>query len=369
MDSGSIKIFQGFRVQYNDALGPTKGGIRFHPDQSMDSVRALAALMTWKCALHGLPLGGSKGGVICNPKQLSKGELEGLSRAYIRAVYSFIGPYKDIPAPDVGTDAKVMAWMMDEYSKRADENVFCAFTGKPLIIGGSLGREEATARGGWYAVREAAKVMGVDLRGSRVAVQGYGNVGYHLARLAPSYGCIVVAVSDSKGGIYAEGGIDPEKLKGHKAKTGSVIDFPESKNISGGELLEQDVDILMPAALENAIREDNARGIEANIVAELANGPTTAKADEILYKKGVHVIPDILCNAGGVVVSYFEMVQNLDLWSWDEEEVNRLLDKRMVRAYDHVLKTARENDVNMRQAAYIVAVRRLVEAMRIRGWV
>lgn len=369
MDDGSIKVFHGFRVQYNDTLGPTKGGVRFHPDQSMESVRALAALMTWKCALHGLPLGGSKGGVICNPKELSKDELERLSRAYIREIYSFIGPRKDIPAPDVNTNAQVMAWMMDEYSKIAGENVFGSVTGKPVILGGSSGREEATALGGWYAIREAAKALGMDLKGVSVAIQGYGNVGYHAARLAPSFGCKVATVSDSKGGILAEDGLDPEKVYKHKKESGSVIGFPGTKNISGEELLELGVDILIPAALEGAITAENASNIKARMIAEMANGPTTPEADEILYKKGIHIVPDILCNGGGVIVSYFEMVQNFDMLSWDEVDVNRLLDKKMTQGYDTVLKASKEYNVDMRQAAYAIAIKRLVEAMKARGWV
>jgi glutamate dehydrogenase (NAD(P)+) len=369
MDDGRLKVFQGFRVQYNDALGPTKGGVRFHPEQNLESVRALAALMTWKCSLHGLPLGGSKGGVICDTRALSKKELERLSRAYVRGIYSFIGPRRDIPAPDVGTNAAVMAWMADEYSCLAKENVFGIVTGKPLLLGGSAGREEATARGGWYAIREAAKIIGLELAGARVAVQGFGNVGYHAARLAPTFGCRVVAVSDSKGGILMEDGLIPEVVREHKAKSGSVVGFPGAENISNQELLELDVDLLVPAALEGAITVVNADRIRARIVAEMANGPTTPEADAVLSKKGIHLIPDILCNAGGVIVSYFEMVQNFDLWSWDESDVNRLLDKKMVQAYDAVRKTSQKEKINMRQAAYLVAVKRLVEAMRARGWV
>jgi glutamate dehydrogenase (NAD(P)+) len=369
MDDGRLKVFQGFRVQYNDALGPTKGGVRFHPEQNLESVRALAALMTWKCSLHGLPLGGSKGGVICDTRALSKKELERLSRAYVRGIYSFIGPRRDIPAPDVGTNAAVMAWMADEYSCLAKENVFGIVTGKPLLLGGSAGREEATARGGWYAIREAAKIIGLELARARVAVQGFGNVGYHAARLAPTFGCRVVAVSDSKGGILMEDGLVPEVVREHKTKSGSVVGFPGAKNISNQELLELDVDLLIPAALEGAITAANADRIRASIVAEMANGPTTPEADAVLSKNGIHLIPDILCNAGGVIVSYFEMVQNFDLWSWDESDVNRLLDKKMVRAYDAVRKTSQKEKINMRQAAYLVAVKRLVEAMRARGWV
>lgn len=369
MDNGKLKVFQGFRVQYSDVLGPTKGGVRFHPDQSMESVRALAALMTWKCALHDLPLGGAKGGVICNPKELSEDELERLSRAYIRGIRDIIGPRKDIPAPDVSTNAQVMAWMMDEYSSISGENVFGSVTGKPLALGGSAGREEATALGGWFAVREAAKEIGLELRGAKVAVQGYGNVGYHSARLASKFGCKVLAVSDSKGGIFSIEGLDPDVVSKHKAKNGSVIGLPGTKTISNDELLELDVDILIPAALEGAITGNNASRIKAKVVAEFANGPTTTEADLVFSENGKHLVPDILCNAGGVIVSYFEMVQNFDMWQWDETDVQKLLDKKMVRAYESVLRTSKEYKVTMRQAAYIVAFKRLVKAMKMRGWV
>lgn len=369
MDSGRLKVFRGFRVQYNDALGPTKGGVRFHPDQSLESVRALAALMTWKCALHGLPLGGAKGGVICDPKGLSRNELERLSRAYLRGISGFIGPRKDIPAPDVNVDAHVMAWMMDEYSRLAGENVFGIVTGKPLIVGGSAGREDATARGGWYSIREAAKAIGQDLKGARVAIQGYGNVGYNAALLAAAFGCEVVAVSDSRGGILSGDGLDADAVYRHKLQTGSVIGLSGTRNISNKELLELDVDVLIPAALEGVITAENAGQVRAKIVAEMANGPTTPEADEVLFAKGVHIVPDILCNGGGVIVSYLEMVQNFDMWSWDEEDVRRLLEKKMVQAYASVLKASEDNGVNTRQAAYVVAVRRLVEAMRARGWI
>lgn len=369
MDSGRLRVFRGFRVQYNDALGPTKGGIRFHPDQSLESVRALAALMTWKCALHGLPLGGAKGGVICDPKELSRNELERLSRAYIRGIFGFIGSRRDIPAPDLNTDSQIMAWMMDEYSQLTGENIFGIVTGKPLILGGSAGRKDATARGGWYAIREAAKAMGQDLSGAKVAIQGFGNVGYNAARLAEAFGCKVVAVSDSRGGIYYEDGLDAEAVYGHKHQAGSVMGFSGTGSISNQELLELPVDVLIPAALENVITVNNASRVKAKIVAEMANGPTTPEADDVLLANGIHIIPDILCNCGGAIVSYFEMVQNFDMWFWDEEKVNRLLEKKMAQGYASVLKASRENGVNMRQAAYVVAVRRLVEAMRARGWV
>jgi len=370
MDDGTIRVFQGFRVQYNDARGPTKGGIRFHPNETIDTVRALAAWMTWKCALLDLPLGGAKGGVVCNPKEMSQAELERLSRSYIQGVWQFIGPDKDIPAPDVYTNPQVMAWMMDEYSKIAGKNQFGVITGKPLGLGGSAGRDDATARGGWYTIREAAKECSIDLEKATVAVQGYGNAGYYAAYLAKSlFGCKIVAVSDSKGGIFCRQGLDPEAVREHKAKTGSVINFPNTKAISNGDLLELEVDILIPAGLENVITEKNASNIKAKIDAELANGPTTPKADDILYKNGVHVIPDFLCNAGGVAVSYFEMVQNFYMDYWDEKEVHHRLDKKMTVAYYSVLNTSRKYNINMRQAAYVIAVERVVGAMKLRGWV
>ncbi|MBZ4666655.1 MAG: glutamate dehydrogenase [Mahella sp.] len=365
-----MKVFQGFRVQYNDAKGPTKGGIRFHPQETIDTVRALAAWMTWKCSLLDLPLGGGKGGVICNPKEMSQGELERLSRAYIRAIHPFIGPDKDIPAPDVYTNPQIMAWMADEYSKACGKNQFGVVTGKPLAVGGSAGRGDATARGGLYTVREAAKALGMDLKGARVAIQGFGNAGYYAAVLAQSMlGCKIVAVSDSRGGIFNEQGIDPEEAKTHKDETGSVVGLAGTSPITNEGLLELDVDILIPAALENVITERNAANVKAKIVAELANGPTTPEADDILYKNGVHVIPDFLCNAGGVTVSYFEMVQNFYMYYWDEAEVHERLDKKMTVAYKSVFETSKQYEINMRQAAYVVAVKRVADAMKLRGWV
>jgi len=370
MDDGSINVFQGFRVQYNDARGPTKGGIRFHPDETVDTVRALASWMTWKCALLELPLGGGKGGVICNPKEMSKGELERLCREYATQVWHFVGPEMDVPAPDVYTTPQMMAWMMDEYSKIAGRHQFGVITGKPLSIGGSAGRGDATARGGLYTVREAAKELGMDLKDASVAVQGYGNAGSFAAILARSmFGCKIVAITASTGGICNKDGLDPEAVLEHKAKTGSVVNYPNSSPISNEEILELDVDILVPAALENVITKKNAANIKAKIVAELANGPTAPEADDILYKNGVHLIPDFLCNAGGVTVSYFEMVQNLYMYYWDEEEVHERLEKKMIPAYHSVLEASREYGINMRQAAYVVAVERVVEAMRDRGWV
>lgn len=369
MDDGSIKVFQGFRVQYNDAKGPTKGGIRFHPDETIDTVRALSAWMTWKCALLDLPLGGGKGGVICDPKKLSKGELERLSRGYIQQVWQIIGPDKDIPAPDVYTNPQIMAWMMDEFSKISGKNQFGVITGKPLEIGGSAGRGDATARGGLYVVREAAQECDLDLNDATVAVQGFGNAGYYVAHLAKTlFGCRIVAVSDSKGGIFNKEGLDPQFVSEYKKKTGSVVNFPNSQSISNEELLELDVDILCPSALENTITKNNAHKIKAKIVAEFANGPTTPEADAILYKNDVHLIPDFLCNAGGVTVSYFEMVQNFYMYYWDINEVHERLDKKMTSAYYSVLHASKKYNINMRQAAYVVAVNRVVQAMKLRGW-
>jgi len=370
MDDGSVKVFQGFRVHYNDARGITKGGIRFHPDETIDTVRALSAWMTWKCALVDLPLGGAKGGVICNPKEMSRGELERLSRTYIRNVFSFIGPEKDVPAPDVYTNPQTMAWMMDEYSSIAGKPQFGVITGKPIPLGGSKGRGDATARGGMFTIREAAKSLGIDLSKTTVAVQGYGNAGYYAAKLCSElFGAKIVAICDSKGAVCCQTGIDPDAANECKAQTASVCNLPDMEYISADELLEMDVDILIPAAIENVITESNAPNIKAKIIAELANGPTTPEADDILYKKGVHVIPDFLCNAGGVTVSYFEMVQNFYMYAWDEDVVRERLDKRMTEAYHAVLNTSREYKINMRQAAYVRAVERVVEAMKLRGWV
>jgi glutamate dehydrogenase (NAD(P)+) len=297
-------------------------------------------------------------------------KVERLSREYIQAVYRFIGPDKDIPAPDVYTNPQIMAWMMDEYSKMAGKCCFGVITGKPLCLGGSVGRGDATARGGWYTIREAAKECGINLKNATVAIQGYGNAGSHAAYIGNSlYGCKIVAVSDSKGAVYKKDGLDVDAVTGCKAKTGSVIHMPNTERISNDELLNLDVDILIPAALENVITEENASNINATIIAELANGPTTPEADDILYRKGVHMIPDFLCNAGGVTVSYVEMVQNFYMYYWDEKEVQERLDSKMTAAYHSVLNTSKRYAINMRQAAYIVAVERVVEAMELRGWV
>ncbi len=370
MDDGSVRVFQGFRVHYNDARGITKGGIRFHPDETIDTVRALAAWMVWKCALVDLPLGGAKGGVICNPKEMSAGELERLSRAYVRSVFQFIGPEKDVPAPDVYTTPQIMAWMMDEYSVISQKPQFGVITGKPVSIGGSVGRGDATARGGMYCIREAAKVLGIDLSKATVAVYGYGNAGYNAARLCRDlFGARIVAVCDSKGGAFCETGIDPETAYRCKSSTSTVCGVRDTDRISSDEILEMDVDVLIPAAIEGVITGKNAGKVRARIVAELANGPTTPEADDILFQNGIHVIPDFLCNAGGVTVSYFEMVQNFYLYPWTEADVHERLDKKMTSAYHSVVNTSREYEINMRQAAYVRAVERVVEVMKLRGWV
>jgi glutamate dehydrogenase (NAD(P)+) len=370
MDNGKTKVFQGFRVQYNNARGPTKGGIRFHPQETVDTVRALAAWMTWKCSLLDLPLGGGKGGVICNPKELSNGELERLSRGYIKEIWQFIGPKRDIPAPDVYTNAQTMAWMMDEYSKITGSNGFSCITGKPLSIGGSCGRDDATARGGMCTIQEAAKELGINLKEATVAIQGYGNAGCHAAYLCQElFEANVVAVSDSKGGIYNKNGLKLKDVCACKAETSSVVNAPNAQPISNEELLELDVDILIAAALENVITKDNASKIKAKILAELANGSTTPEADAILYKNGVHVIPDFLCNAGGVTVSYFEMVQNASMYYWNLDEVHERLARKMSAAYYQVLDAAKNYNINMRKAAYVVAVNRVVETMKLRGWI
>ncbi|MFQ6084206.1 MAG: Glu/Leu/Phe/Val dehydrogenase [Candidatus Aminicenantia bacterium] len=370
MDDGSVKVFKGFRVQYNDARGPTKGGIRFHPEETIDTVRALAAWMTWKTAMVDIPYGGAKGGVICNPKEMSAGELERLSRGYIRAIGRFIGPEKDIPAPDVYTTPQIMAWMMDEYNNIVRYNAPGVITGKPLEIGGSEGRGDATARGGLYCVREACELLNINPAQATVAIQGYGNAGSFAHKLTQEIlGSKIVAVSDSKGGIYSENGLDYNAVFEHKQKTGSVINFPGAKSITNEELLELDVDILYPSAMENVITEENAANIKAKISCELANGPTTPEADEILYKNNVFVIPDFLANAGGVTVSYFEWVQNIGGYYWTEEEVHEKLDKIMTRAFHSCIDTAKKYGAHHRLGAYIVAVERVAEAMKIRGWV
>jgi len=370
MDDGTVKTFTGFRVQYNDARGPTKGGLRFHPDETIDTVKALAAWMTWKTAVVDIPYGGGKGGVICNPKELSQGELERISRGFIRAVGRFVGPERDVPAPDVYTTPQIMGWMMDEYSTIVGYNAPGVITGKPIPLGGSLGRGDATARGAVYCIIEAANVLGIDLKGATVAIQGYGNAGYYCGTLMEELaGSKVVALTDSRGGIYDPNGIDPEAAFQHKRSTGTVSGFNGLKAITNDEILELDVDVLIPAAIENVITDKNAANVKAKIVAEAANGPTTPEADEILHKNGVYVIPDFLCNAGGVTVSYFEWVQNIGGFYWKIEDVHARLKERMVKAFHETHEMAKQHNVDNRIGAYLVSVARVAEAMRLRGWV
>jgi len=370
MDDGTTKVFTGFRIQHNNACGPYKGGIRFHPEETVNTVRCLATWMTLKCGVVGVPLGGGKGGIVCNPKELSAGELERLSRSYVRQIWPLVGPDQDIPAPDVYTSPQIMAWMMDEYSVIKGYGNPGMVTGKPIPVGGSVGRGDATSRGGVYTIIEAARHLNIDLKGARVAIQGYGNAGSFAAiLLSENIGCTITAVSDSKGGIYNESGLDVRKVLAYKRETGSVVGFPGSQAISNAELIELDVDILMPAALEGVINMDNADKVKAKIVGELANGPTSAEANEVLYKRNIMVIPDILCNAGGVTVSYFEWVQGLYHCWWNETEVRTKLEEMMTRAFRGVLEVSLKHQVSMRKAAYMVAVSRVAEAMKLRGWV
>ncbi|MGE5401466.1 MAG: Glu/Leu/Phe/Val family dehydrogenase [Ignavibacteriales bacterium] len=370
MDNGSVKIFHAYRIQYNYARGPAKGGIRFHPDETVDTVRALACWMTWKTAVLDLPLGGGKGGIICDPKHMSERELENLSRAYIRAVAQYIGIDKDIPAPDVYTNPQTMAWMMDEYETITYRHQPGVFTDKPQQVGGTEGRRDATARGGVITVREACRELGIDPTGN-FAIQGFGNVGQRAALLHHELleGGRLIAVSDSRGAIYNKDGLDPEELVTHKLKTGSVLGFPCAKEIHRDSVIGLDVDVLYPAALENSITEENASGVKAKIICEVANGPTTPKADLILNKKGVYVIPDVLASAGGVTVSYFEMVQDSYSYFWNEDLVHQRLDEKLTKAYHRVSQAVREKNVHPRLAAMVVAVARVAEACKIRGWV
>ncbi|MEM2126113.1 MAG: Glu/Leu/Phe/Val dehydrogenase [Candidatus Methanosuratincola sp.] len=368
-DDGRVQVFTGFRVQYNWARGPCKGGLRFHPDETLDTVRALAAWMTWKTAVMDLPLGGGKGGVICDPKELSEAELERLSRGYIRAVAPILGPEKDVPAPDVYTNPQIMAWMRDEYDTLVGVHTPGVITGKPLSLGGSAGRDDATARGGMYCLREAGRVLGLDLARCTVAIQGYGNAGSHAHRLLGElFGARVVAVSDSRGGIYNRDGLPYDELMEYKRKTGSVVGFPGSESISNEDLLGLDVDVLIPSALENVLTHEVAKKVRAKVVAELANGPTTPEGDIVLNEKGVFVIPDFLCNAGGVTVSYFEMVQNASNDRWGLQEIHRRLDEAMTEAFQTVYSLSVERSLPMRTSAYLVAVQRVVEACIARGW-
>lgn len=370
MDDGRTRTFKGFRVQYNDARGPAKGGVRFHPDETIDTVRALAAWMTWKTAVADVPLGGGKGGVICNPRELSRSELERLSRGYMRAISRYVGLTKDVPAPDVNTNPQVMAWMLDEFEMLQGYHEPGVITGKPLQMGGSAGRPEATALGGLFTIREAAQTLEMSLQDATCAIQGYGNVGSFAHSLGHAmFGIKVVAVSDEFGGIYNEHGLDPAVVARHMRRTGKLLDCPDSEPITNKELLELPVDILIPAAIENQLTGRNANDVQAKIIAELANGPTTPEADKIFKEKGVYIIPDFLCNAGGVTVSYFEMVQNAYQFYWDEKLVHERLDIKMTTAFQAVHEMAQAKRVENRVAAYLVAINRVAESVRLRGWV
>jgi glutamate dehydrogenase (NAD(P)+) len=367
MDDGTIQVFTGYRIQHNDTRGPAKGGIRYHPDVTLDETRALAVWMTLKTAVVNVPYGGAKGAVVCNPKVMSQGELERLSRRYASEISILIGPEKDIPAPDVGTNPQIMAWIMDTYSMNKGYSVLGVVTGKPIEIGGSRGRFEATGRGCMLNARLVTKHLGVSLEGATVAVQGFGNVGYATARLLAKQSCRIVGVSDSSGGIYNAKGLDMESVYRHKTETGSVVSFKDAETITNPELLGLPCDILVPAALENQITEANAASVRARIIVEGANGPTTAEADKILYDNGIFVVPDVLANAGGVVVSYFEWVQGLQSFFWSEEEVNRQLQIVIDHAFHEVLEISQREKVDMRTAAHMLAIRRVVDAMTIRG--
>lgn len=368
MDSGEIQVFTGFRSQHNDARGPYKGGIRYHPQVTIDEVKALSMWMTWKCAIADIPYGGGKGGIICDPKRMTEGELERMTRRYAYGIADIIGPRTDIPAPDVYTGGKEMAWIMDTYSAlKGNYGQPEIITGKPLQIGGSLGRAEATGRGLSFTVREAAERLKINMHTATVAVQGFGNAGQYAAQLLEEQGAKVVAVSDSSGGVYNQSGIQIGALRKHKETKGTVVGFAEGKSISNSEVLETDCTILIPAALENQITRKNASKISAKIVAEAANGPTTTEADDILYKNKILVIPDVLANGGGVTVSYFEWLQNLRREYWSENQVNEKLDKNVTRAFSDVYSTHEKYQVNMRKASTLLAVNRVVEAIKIRG--
>jgi len=367
MDDGSLKVFKGFRVQHNNIRGPFKGGLRFHPKVDLDEVSALSFWMTFKCAVVDIPYGGAKGGITVNPKKLSSDELERLTRGYVRAIADFVGPDKDIPAPDVYTNPQIMAWFMDEYSRIKGRNESAVVTGKPIEIGGSLGRDTATAQGGFFVFENIIKKLKNNKNELIIAVQGFGNAGMHFAKIAHNAGYKVVAISDSKGGIYNKKGFDIEEVISHKKETGTVMDMDGAKNITNEQILNLPVKVLVPAALENVITKENAGRIKADIILELANGPTTIEAGEKLYKKGKLVIPDILANAGGVIVSYFEWVQNIRHFYWEKEKVQANLSKQINKATDLVWETMNNYNTNMRTAAYIVAMERLAKALKVRG--
>ena len=367
MDDDSVRVFTGYRVHHNTALGPTKGGIRYHPDTTLDEVRALAMWMTWKCAVVGLPYGGAKGGVICNPKILSLRELENLTRRYATEISVLMSPQGDIPAPDVGTGEREMAWIMDTYSMHHGYSVPAVVTGKPLAIGGSLGRAEATGRGVVITMIEALKRKNIAVEGARVVVQGFGKVGAPAAYLAQERGAKVIAVSDVTGGVFNSRGLDLNELHSHVAARGTVVGYPQAEPVTNAELLELECEVLMPCAMENQVTATNAARVKAQIVAEGANGPLTPEADEILLDKGVFIIPDVLCNAGGVTVSYFEWVQDLQSFFWSEDEINERLRRIIVRSFNQVVRVAHENNVDMRTGAQIFAIQRVAEAVQLRG--
>jgi glutamate dehydrogenase (NAD(P)+) len=367
MDDGSIRVFEGYRVQHNIARGPAKGGIRYHPNVTLDEVKALASWMTWKCATVNIPYGGGKGGITCNPKEMSQRELERLTRRYTSEIILIIGPDQDIPAPDVYTDSQTMAWIMDTYSMTKGYSCLGVVTGKPIALGGSQGRNEATARGCFFVSQEAAKVKGFPLKGATAAIQGFGNAGAILARLYHEAGVKVIAVSDSKGGIHNPKGLNIPAVLDHKDRTGQVLECADCDAITNEEILEVQCDILAPSALENVITLANADRIRAKIIAEAANGPTTPGADKILFSKNIFVLPDILANAGGVTVSYFEWVQDLQGFFWDEENVNRQLQRIMTNSFHDVYGVSQKHNVDMRTAAYILAIERVVSATKVRG--
>ncbi len=366
-DDGEVRVYTGYRVQHNVARGPAKGGIRYHQNVTLDEVKALAMWMTWKCAVVGIPFGGGKGGVVVDPKKLSLREVEGLTRRFTTEISVLIGPQSDIPAPDVNTNSQTMAWMMDTYSMHSGYTVPAVVTGKPIPLGGSEGRNEATAQGAVYAIIDAARHLGMDLTKARVAVQGYGNAGAIAAQLLAAQGATIVAISDSTGAIHSPKGFDPNSALAWKKEHHSVLGLPGTKEISNAELLELDCDILVPAALENQITEANAGKIQARLIAEAANGPTTPDADQILFKNGKFLIPDILCNAGGVTVSYFEWVQDLERDFWTVEHVNEKLHSVMTKAFASTLEMSKKEDVDMRTAAYLLAVQRVADATSVRG--
>jgi len=368
MDNGEVKVFTGYRAQHNDAVGPTKGGIRFHPDVTEDEVKALSIWMSLKAGIVDLPYGGGKGGIVCDPREMSFRELERLSRGYVRAISQLVGPTKDIPAPDVFTNSQIMAWMMDEYSRIDEFNSPGFITGKPLVLGGSHGRESATAKGVTICIREAARKKGIDLKGARVVIQGFGNAGSFLAKFMHDAGAKVIGISDAYGALHDPEGLDIDYLLDRRDSFGTVTTLFKN-TITNKELLELDCDILVPAAIENQITEENAHNIRAKIVVEAANGPTTLEATEILTNRGILLVPDVLASAGGVTVSYFEWVQNNQGYYWTEEEVEEKLEKVLVQSFNTVYNTSRSRRVNMRLAAYMIGVRRVAEASRFRGWI